>query len=283
MSKIIVIPNTINNISNIDADAILLGINNYSVNTLNINIDDLNLLNFKGELFISLNKNLMNEDLDIIEDILIKLNNYNIKGVFYYDVGLLNIAKRLDLNYDLIWSAEHLTTNYFTINYWKSKGVNGTFLSNEITIDEMLSIRENTDSKLIAQMFGYIPMYVSKRHAVNNYIKNFNLDSNSNKYYIYKEEKKYHIVDNNDGTMIYSSFILNGLEEYLDNIDKFDYILINGFEISDKDLLKVIDIYKNVNKDNLEESNKMLSDMFDNLGKGFLHEESIYRVKKDDK
>ena len=83
--------------------------------------------------------------------------------------------------------------------------------------------------------------------------------------------------------MIYSSFILNGLEEYLDNIDKFDYILINGFEISDKDLLKVIDIYKNVNKDNLEESNKMLSDMFDNLGKGFLHEESIYRVKKDDK
>ena len=50
-----------------------------------------------------------------------------------------------------------------------------------------------------------------------------------------------------------------------------------------EDLLKVIDIYKNVNKDNLEELNKMLSDMFDNLGKGFLHEESIYRVKKDDK
>ena len=283
MSKIIVIPNTIDNISNIDADAMLLGINGYSVNTLNINIEDLDLLNYNGDLFISLNKNLMNEDLVIIEDILVKLNKYNIKGVFYYDVGLLNIANRLDLNYSLIWSAEHLTTNYFTINYWKSKGVSGTFLSNEITIDEMLSIRDNTDSILISQMFGYIPMYVSKRHAVKNYIKNFNLDSNSNKYYIYKEEKKYSIVDNEDGTMIYSSFILNGLEEYLNNIDKFDYILINGYEINAENLIKVIDIYKNINKDNLDKSEKMLSDMFDNLGKGFLHEESIYRVKRNDK
>ena len=34
-----------------------------------------------------------------------------------------------------MWSSEHYTTNYFTINYWYNYGVKSVFLSNEITVD----------------------------------------------------------------------------------------------------------------------------------------------------
>ena len=39
----------------------------------------------KIELFISINKNIMNEEIDYLKDILIKLDNLNIKGIFFYD------------------------------------------------------------------------------------------------------------------------------------------------------------------------------------------------------
>ena len=49
------------------------------------------------------------------------------------------------------------------------------------------------------------------------------------------------------------------------------------------DIFRVIDIYKNVNNDNVDVLEDNLKCMFSNLDKGFLYEETIYRVKKYDK
>ena len=125
-------------------------------------------------------------------------------------------------------------------------------------------------------------MYVSKRHAVKNYLNHFKLDLNSSRYYLFKEAKKYSIGDNNDGTSIYTNFIINGLKEYVELKDKIPYVIINGYDIDDK-LLDIIDIFNKANKDNIDELDNTLSQMFDNLEKGFLYEETIYRVKKYDK
>lgn len=286
MAKFIVIPNNIDNINNLmNKDCyILLGIEGYSVNTLNIDIDLLeNLTDKHNNIFVSLNKNISNDEIDKVKELLVKLSNMNICGLFYYDVAIVNLNKKLDLNLNLVWSAEHLTTNYSTINYWYSHNVKNTFLSNEITKDEIIDISRNTDSKLIVQLFGYIPMYVSRRHATKNYLKHFNFEDNSDKYYLFKEDKKYSIVDNEIGTMIYSNFILNGLIETLELSDKVEYILINGYEISDDKLDFVIDKFLTIDNDNKDIYEKELMSKFDNLDKGFLYEETIYRVKRNDK
>ena len=118
-----------------------------SVNA-NMYINDLNTLKeIDKDIFISLNKNLHNSDLKKVKEILINLNNYNIKGVLYYDVAILSIYNSLNLNYDLVWSQEHLTTNYSTINYWNNLGVNYTYLSSDITEEEIIDISKNTKSK----------------------------------------------------------------------------------------------------------------------------------------
>lgn len=284
MSKIIIIPNNkecIESILNTD-NYLLLGIEGYSINTFNLEYDEIvKYVDRSNNIFVSLNKNISNDKLDELEKLLIDISKLNIKGLFYYDVSIVSIVNRLNLNINLVWSSEHYTTNYFTINYWNNYGVKSVFLSNEITVDEIQEIKNNANVELIGQLFGYIPMYASKRHAVKNYLNHFNLDLNSNKYYLFKEDKKYSIVDNNDGTVIYSNFILNGLKEYLNLKNVLDYVLINGYELETDKLLNVVDIFSKVNKDNINVLDKEIMIMFDNLEKGFLHEETIYRVKRD--
>jgi len=285
MSKLVVIPNSKDNINNLlNKDIFLLiGIEGYSVNTLNISLEEIKELTSKCDnIFLSLNKNIFERELECVEKLLVDISKLNIKGLFYYDVCILNIVNRLNLDINLIWSSEHLTTNYFTINYWCNNGIKGTYLSSEITKEEIIDIANNTNCDLFVQLFGYIPMYVSKRHAVKNYLNHFKLDLNSSRYYLFKEDKKYSIVDNNDGTCIYTNFIINGLREYIELSDKIPYVVINGYDIDEK-LLDIIDIFNKVNKDNIDELDNTLSQMFDNLEKGFLYEETIYRVKKYDK
>ena len=286
MSKIVVIPNTNASMENILKKGcyILLGIEGYSVNTLNVSIEQIKILvHENNNIFLSLNKNISNDELPKIEKLLIELESLSIKGIFYYDVALVNICKRLNLQLNLIWSAEHLTTNYFTINYWYEHGIKSCFLSNEITMKEIKEISQNTKSTLFVQLFGYIPMYVSKRHAINNYLEHFHLDRDSSEYFLFKENHKYSIVDNSEGTMIYSSFILNGLREYLELKDMIDYTIINGYMLNDNELMKVIDYFLVSNSTNIDDLENGINELFSDLSKGFLYEETIYRVKKYDK
>lgn len=279
MHKIIVIPNN-KEMLNIDCDAILLGINGYSVNMpFYIEIEDLEEITKKTnkEIFISLNKNIFNDEIEELKKILLKLNEYNIKGVFYYDISIVNLKEKLDLKYDLVWNQEHLTTNYLTINYWLNKGVKYTCLSNEITLREINEIKENTKSKLILPMFGYVPMMNSKRNLVNNYIKEFNLKDNSKINYIEKEEKIYPIIDNENGTAVYTDKILNGINDVMDI--EIDYILLNSFLINENDFEKVLNMFKTVTKNNKQEYYNEINNMF-NSDTLFLHKETVYKVKK---
>ncbi len=281
MAKIVIIPNNEDNLNSLNHD-ILIGIEGYSVNVLTITFDAFKkFLKKNKNVFVALNKNFTNSELEALKEILIYLDSQDIKGIFYYDVAVVNIVKKLNLKINLIWSAEHLTTNYYTINYWYNQGVKGTFISNEITKKEMITISDNTESTLFVQLFGYIPMYVSRRHAIRNYLKYFNVNNESSHYQLFKEDKKYAIIDNAEGTMIYSNFILNGLTEKLELDDKIAYIIINGFNIDNDKLNKVINYFETVTKDNVDGLNHQLEKLFDNLGKGFLYEESIYKVKND--
>ena len=286
MSKILTIPSNLNEIEKTIEiiDGFIIGIKDMCVNTnFCIGIEQLDLLNkLKGkDIFISLNKNMHNKDLELVKEILIKLNNYNIKGVLYYDVGILYIYNKLDLNYDLVWSQEHLTTNYNTINYWNDMGAKYAYISSDITEEEIIKITENSKSKLLVTLFGYLPMFVSKRHIIKNYLEYFKLNDESNINYMEKEDKTYPIIDNKVGTQVYSNNILNGIKSSL-NIN-VDYIILNSFGIELDKFINIIEMFKTVNKDNVEEYNEKINSMFTNVDYGFLNTKTIYRVKKNDK
>ncbi len=286
MSKILTIPSNIDEIEKTKelVDGFIIGIEDLCVNiNMCIKEDNLSMLNdlANKDIFICMNKNLHNNDLESVKKLLIKLNNYNIKGVLYYDVGLLNIYKSLILNYDLVCFQEHLTTNYNTINYWYDHGVKYTYLSSDITQEEITTISKNTKSKLMVNMFGYLPMFVSKRHIVKNYLDYFNLNDDSKINYIEKEGKIYPIVDNATGTSVYSNNILNGIKFYI-NIG-VEYIVLNSFQIDLDKFIEIINMFRNVNRHNALEYNDKINSMFTNVDNGFLNIKTIYKVKNNEK
>lgn len=284
MAKLMVIPSQedISDFMNY-TDAFLFGIEKMSVHMpFYISIKQVKkyvkeIKKNKKKLFIALNKNMQNEDLESLESLLIQLDNLDVDGIFYYDVAVLNIKKRLDLQTPLVWSAEHLTTNYATSQFWRNQGIDYTYISSEITLREILEIREHTNCKLIVPIFGYLPIFVSKRHTVKNYLKQFRLQDSSNIHYLRLKEEDYPIIDDELGSTIYSAHILNGYHEYL-ALEDIEYVTLNSFEIPNEEFLKIVKMYFEKNPNHEEKINQM----FLNTDKGFLHKETIYKVKKYD-
>lgn len=283
MSKKIIIPKSIKQIKELinSVDGFIIGIKDKSVNLpLYLEIDELEEINNlikenNKELFVALNKNYHNKDITSLKQILYKLEKMNIKGVLYYDIALINLKEELNLNIDLVFSQEHSVTNYETINYWNTKGARYAYLSNEITLREIKEISKNSKSKLMVSVFGYIPIFVSERMLITNYINNFDLKINSNSFKIEKEEKKYRLLENNGVTEVYSNYILEAIDE-IKELESVDYIVFNSFDIEEELFNEII-----INIDNLTSSK--IKEKISNTDKGFLYKETIYKVKNYEK
>ena len=249
-------------------DAFIIPIKDYSINYESyFTLEELDKIKTEKEIFVSINRNIHNNEIEAFKELLMSLNEKNIKGVIFYDIAVINLKNKLKLKYDLVWSQEHLTTNYMTINYWNEKGAKYTYLSSEITIDEIKEIIDNTTSKLFLNVFGHIPIFTSRRHLVNNYIETFSLNK-SDSYVLSKEGKTYPITDSDNGTTVYSDYILNALEK-VKNLN-IDYLVFNPFDIEEKAYLQVIKDFKENKKSTYPEE------------LGFLEKETVYKVKNND-
>ncbi len=282
--KILTIPS--NKSQKIVTDGVILGIQDLSVNIpFYILIEDLkNYMKLKEEgkqIFIMLNKNMHNKDLEKLKKIMLELEQYSIDGVFYYDVSVVSLKKELQVSYPLIWSQEHLTTNASTCNFWASHGVKGAYLSSEITLDEIKEIRKSTNVSLFVNIFGYLPMFDSKRHLVKNYLECFGLKENGNLYYLEKEGNKYPIVDDHNGTTVYSAHILNAIKEVLELKQiGIEYAVLNSFLIEENTFNQVTNLLQNLTEENKEETEKTVNELCkQNVDKGFLYTETVYKIK----
>ena len=248
--------------------AFIVPIKNYSINLgEGFEIEDVReLQKLNKEIFVLVNKNIHNNELNGLKKLLLNLEKLQVKGIIFYDIALVEFKKKLGLKTDLVWAQEHLVTNYATINYWYEKGIKYAYLSSELTKKEMMDIKANTKAKLFINVFGYIPMFTSRRHLVNNYINYFDLDSRGKSQKLAKEGKKYPIVDGKYGTTVYSNYVLNlTLEEF----GSMDYAVFNSLMIAADDFKKVlIDYHQKVNNSFPIEQ-------------GFLYTETIYKVKKN--
>lgn len=283
--KLLIMPKSIDQIESLieDIDGVIVGIKDLSINQpAYFTLDEIKKINeiIKNngkEIFVSLNKNMFNKDLEILEYTLLQLDNLKLNGILYYDIAIVNFKKNLKLVTPLVWNQEHLTTNYLTSNFWYEYGAKYTMLSSEITIDEINEIALNANAKTMVPIFGYLPMFVSRRHLVKNYLDTFKIKDDSNINYIEKEDKMYAIIDSNDGTIAYSNKCLNGINETLKlNVD---YIVLNSFNINNATFRRVVSMYNIVNESNVQEFKEEIDKMLD-TDTGFLYKETIYEVKK---
>ena len=255
----------------------ILGINNFSIG-FGINYDVNKIKEIKEKfidkkIFVSLNKPIFNNELDMYKSILLKLDKLGLDGIIIGDIAALTY----NLNTNIILDQMHLNNSYYTINHYFNNNVGGIMLTNDITKKEINEIKKNTSALLFKKVFGYTHLSSSNRKLISNYKEHFNKNDSSNSYLICEKNHNnyYKIYEDNFGTHILSDKPINLLNE-LDDLN-VDYIIIDSFFINEN-ISDVINAYLNNDKSKYCEINKKY-----NSNDGFINEETIYKVKKDEK
>lgn len=291
--KFVVIPNNVNELdfyAKQGVNTFIVGLEDYSINYPSISLDEIKELSGKYSLFISINKNIFNGELSDLKDKLVELSKLSILGVLFYDIGVLNIVLENKIDINLIWHQTHMVTNYNTCNYYNSKGVKGAFLANEITLDEMLEIKNKTKMELMVEVFGYPIMSHSRRSLLTNYFKAIKQEKENRLYNLEDREEKYLLKESKDGASILYGKLINGTRPLFDLIEGgIDYLVLDMQEVPSEIGSKVLEKYHYIleNFSNIgdSEKEKIISSMNELIGDStnFFYKKTIYKVKKGDK
>lgn len=276
MSKMLGMVNTLEIDSTLSyLDGYIFGLKNYAVNFLNTyTLDELKnvyqkLKENNKEMYVVINKNLHNEEMNELKTILKQIEEMNIDGIFYADNGFITLKKEMNLKTNLIWYQEHLGTSYTSINTYYDLGIYSAVISNDITFHEVKEIISNAKSKLYYLVFGYLPMFVSERHQVKNYERYFNLEGSTDYNYFICEDKKYPIIDNELGTFAFSEYPVCAYDEYLEIKNDIPYVILS-------DLLIEPDVYQKIVQGFKEEQD--VTNII-KTSSNFLYKDTIYKIK----
>lgn len=223
--------------------------------------------------FVVINKMIFNNELDSLLDILKELEKIAVDGVFFYDLAVLSLVKENSLNLNLIYNATHMVTNSDTINLYYDLGVKGAYLSNEITKDEVLNIRNNTKSDLFILLLGNPVVAMSRRSLLTSYFINKNKIKED--IITIKEPKsgqEFLVKEDSNGTTFFYNKCLNLSNVYKELVvSNINYGIIEQGNFDNNQYKELINSFVNFDKkkiDNLAGHNR-----------GFLYRETIYKVK----
>lgn len=274
----------------VGVDTFILGLENYCINYPSVSLENIKELSSKYQLFVSINKNIFNSEIDDLKDKLMELSKLPILGILFYDLGILNLVKENDIPINLVWHQTHMVTNYNTCNYYYNKGVKYGFLANEITLEEILEIKKKTDMKLMVEVFGYPIMSHSRRKLLSNYFTAIDKEKETRVYSLTDKENKYLLKETKDGASILYGKLINGTKPLFDLIkNNIDYCVLDMQEVS-QDLgkkvlekyLYILNHYTDISEDKkeniIEEMNAFIGD-----STNFFYKKTIYKVKKGDR
>ena len=278
--KILVEPKS-KKIENIKCDGLILALNNYAVESVvYFDLDEIKEIKKSNlEIFVKVNRNFFNEDIDGLKEVLKELDNIGINGVFFYDLAVLQIKKELDLKLPLIWNQTHMVNNYRTCDYYYSKGVEYALLGKEITLDEIKEIIEKSKISCMVEVISIPSVAFSKRKLVTNYYKDLGKDGDKN--LLVKEKVTgdfYKVIEDNYGTCFYLNKITNGTSVIKDLYDvNCPYIILREYGIDNFNEL-VDDTYSYVSGGCID-SNYLSK--YEKLGDStnFFFKKTIYKVK----
>ncbi len=267
-------------------NSFIIGLKEFSINYLEYSLDEIKKLqeNYPNiEIFVSINKNIFNDDLEALKNNLIELNKLNIKGLLFYDLSILSIVKDNNLSIPLIWGQEHMTTNYNTCNYYYDKGCKYVYISSEITVDEIKEIKEKSNISIMSFLLGYPEVSFSKRKLLTNYFLSRKEEKNNDWYVISSDNQSYYIKESNLGTRILYGKVLNGIMPYMDLKDTIDYGIFNEELMNHELFIKCLRVFKDLEKNNIskEDANNEIINLTGSNDTVFYYKKTIYKVKDE--
>lgn len=264
-------------------DGLILGLKDFSVDYYEFELDEIKeivLNNTSKDIFIAINKNIFNNELNILENILKELDKISVSGILFYDMSILYLKRKNNLKINLVWNQTHMVTNYNTCNYYYEKGCKYAFVSGELTLDEINEISNNTRLELMTLIAGHQVMSHSRRKLLTNYYSSINKKLDNNIKEISEREEKFIIKESNSGSTFKTTKILNAIP-YLDKLSNISYCVIDEDFIDYEDVISLLKLSRNIiNNKEVEKSKKLSIDLIGDET-SFLFKKTIYRVKGD--
>ena len=264
-------------------DGIILAIDKYSVESIcTFSLDEIKEIvnNTEKEVFIKFNKNLINDDIEDVKKVLLELDKLNIKGIFFYDLAILQLKNELNLKVDLVWNQTHMVNNYKTCDYYCSKGVKYALLGKEITLEEIIEIINKSKITSMVEVISKPSVAFSKRKLITNYYKDLGKESKSELTILERgTNTNYHLIEDDNGTTFYLDIVTNGtsvIKELFNN--NCEYIIFREYGVDNFEEL-ITDTKKYIEDkcidDSYVEKYKKLGD-----STNFFFKKTIYKVKK---
>ncbi|MGE7919552.1 peptidase U32 family protein [Viridibacillus sp. NPDC093762] len=167
------------------------------------------------KVYVAMNAIFHNDRVDALAPYMRKLAEIGVDAIVFGDPAMIIARREAEVTIPLHWNPETIATNWFQADYWGKRGATRTVLARELSMDEVIEIKENTKFEIEVQVHGMTCMFQSKRSLLGNYFlyqdkamevenrkENRNMflhdDERNNKYPIYEDLNGTHIFSPND-------------------------------------------------------------------------------------
>lgn len=164
------------------------------------------------KVYVAVNALFHNDRLDALDEYLVEMQRIGVDALLFGDPAVIIAVRENNVTIPLHWNPETTATNFFQVNYWGERGSKRAVLARELSVDEVIEIKENTKHEIEVQVHGMTCMFQSKRALLGNYflyrdeaMEIENRKENKNMFLHDKERKnKYPIYEDMNGTHIFS-------------------------------------------------------------------------------
>ena len=209
-------------------------------------------------------------DRVLVNDYLEFLKKLDVDGIYFTDLGIINVASAIGIRNKLIYDPDTLLTNSLDVNFYLRQGI-GTVLARELSFDEVKHILEKNPGKCDMQIFGHLKLSYSKRQFMTNYFKHIGKQAdvlNKRSIRLVEENRNYElpIIEDEYGTRIYSDYVLLMYKEYLELKPLLKRAIIDDTFIEKNELvLAVLRDYKRVSIMNAEFLDENITSFYNNI------------------
>lgn len=205
------------------------------------------------KVYVAVNALFHNDRLDALDEYLKEMQRIGVDALIFGDPAVIVAVRELGITIPLHWNPETTATNYFQVNYWGERGSKRAVLARELSVDEVIEIKENTKHEIEVQVHGMTCMFQSKRSLLGNYflyrdeaMQIENRKENKNMFLHDKERKnKYPIYEDLNGTHIFSPNDMCIIEELNELFEAgIDSLKIDGVLQSFDYVVTVTNLYR---------------------------------------
>ncbi len=208
-------------------------------------------------------------------------------GIYFHDLGMYEMARRFDLLSKLIYDGKSVLCNSLDTRFLLNRGIDSVMLARELTFDEIKAIADNNPGKVDIQIFGHQRMSYSRRKFLKNYFNEIHRDYdylNKETMYLIEEQRDYKmpIVEDQDGTFIYTDYIVEMFEELPKIADVIKRGVIDTLFIDDdRMILQTCRMYGKLDKKNASFIKESFRNAFpENYSSGYLYQKT--NISKDE-